>query len=177
MTRLTTRGEYAAATAITLALIGAMWAASVLGTVLTGTPDTLPTQSSVDVTVKGKAVASTGPSSDPAPSPRWSTTSGRKASRSRSAAIQRRSGTLLSSTAYCETGLMANGQRTHRGAVAANTWPLGTVLHVSDSPYGPGTFVVADRYGWGTSLDFAIPGDCAAALRWGRQTVRVEVVR
>jgi hypothetical protein len=70
---------------------------------------------------------------------------------------------------------MANGRHTHRGAVAANRWPLGTVLRVSDSPYGPGLFTVEDRYGWGTQLDFATPGDCALARGWGRRTVRVEV--
>ena len=83
----------------------------------------------------------------------------------------------LASTAYCVTGLMANGHRTHQGAVAANRWPLGTRLHVSDSPYGPGVFTVEDRYGWGTSLDFAMPGDCQGAREWGRRDVQVEVLR
>lgn len=70
---------------------------------------------------------------------------------------------------------MANGHRTHRGAVAANAWPLGTVLHVSDSPYGPGLFTVEDRIGHGSQLDFAMPGDCTGAREWGRRTVQVEV--
>lgn len=82
----------------------------------------------------------------------------------------------LSSTAYCETGLMANGQRTRRYVAAGNRWPLGTVLHVSDSPYGPGDFTVLDRIGHGSDLDFAMPGDCAGARAWGRRTVTVEVV-
>src|SRR5205807_7134586 len=80
-------------------------------------------------------------------------------------------GHALSSTAYCETGNMASGRRAYRGAVAANRWPLGTRLRVSDSPYGPGTFVVEDRIGWGSELDFAMPGDCGGANRWGRRRV------
>lgn len=109
----------------------------------------------------------TSPAHDPAP----------RASQSRGSAAATVTGTLLNSTAYCETGLMANGHRTFRGAVAANRYPLGTRLRVSDSPYGPGVFVVADRIGHGSSLDYAMPGDCAGARRWGRRDVRVEVVR
>ena len=85
-------------------------------------------------------------------------------------------GRTLSSTAYCETGLMANGRHTRRGAVAGNRWPIGTRLRVNDSPYGPGTFVVEDRIGHGSELDFAIPGDCTAAREWGRRRVIVEVI-
>lgn len=87
------------------------------------------------------------------------------------------SGTQLSSTSYCETGVMANGQHTRRGLVAGNRWKLGTVLHVSDSPYGPGDFTVLDHIGHGSDLDFAMPGDCAGARQWGRRTVRAQVVR
>jgi 3D (Asp-Asp-Asp) domain-containing protein len=71
---------------------------------------------------------------------------------------------------------MANGHRTHVGAVAGNRWPLGTHLRVSDSPFGPGVFVVEDRIGWGSELDFSMPGDCAGANRWGRRRVSVAVV-
>lgn len=82
----------------------------------------------------------------------------------------------VSSTAYCLTGTMANGQAVYRGAVAGNRWPLGTRLQVSDSPYGPGIFTVADRIGHGSELDFAMPGDCPGARSWGRRTVTVEAV-
>lgn len=84
-------------------------------------------------------------------------------------------GITLTSTAYCETSRMADGQPAHIGAVAANGWPLGTRLKVSDSPYGPGVFTVDDRYGYGTQLDFATAGDCMLARQWGRRTVTVEV--
>lgn len=130
------------------------------------------------VEAQGEGASAAGTITEPRPTPAWSVAPRRapEASRSRRTDPSRATGTL-SSTAYCETGLMANGHHTHRGAVAANRWPLGTRLHVSDSPYGAGTFTVTDRIGHGSQLDFAIPGDCPAALRWGRRTVRVEVTR
>lgn len=83
----------------------------------------------------------------------------------------------LRSTAYCLTSSMANGQHPYIGAVAANRWKIGTRLKVDDSPIGPGTFTVTDRHAPGaTQLDFAIPGQCDLALRWGRTTVHVEVL-
>ena len=123
--------------------------------------------------VVGEEAVRTGTVSAPSPVPRVSRMVPR-ASRSRRTDPVATTGSL-NSTAYCETGLMANGHHTHRGAVAANRWPLGTVLRVSDSPYGPGLFTVEDRYGWGTQLDFSMPGDCAGARAWGRRIVRVVV--
>lgn len=116
------------------------------------------------------------------PSPRPSTTSrsalaGRRASAPVRTARTLSGGERLESTAYCLTGRMANGQNTYRGAVAANRWPLGTRLLVSSSPAGVGTRVtVTDRIGHGSSLDFALPGDCAGARSWGRRTVTVQVI-
>jgi 3D (Asp-Asp-Asp) domain-containing protein len=79
---------------------------------------------------------------------------------------------------------MANGQRTYVGAVAGVRkgrrgpyFPLGTRVRVSDSPWGPGVFTVADRIGHGSELDFAVPGNCRGARRWGRRAVTVTVVR
>lgn len=147
--------------------------ASLLTSLLTGCATAAPHSSpAVPAPTVEEATA------DPAPTPHWARTEGRPASRSRQ---DRRSpaatGTSLSSTAYCETGLMANGHRTYRGAVAGNAWPLGTRLHVSNSPYGPGVFTVTDRIGHGSQLDFAIPGDCGAARQWGRRTVKVAITR
>lgn len=70
---------------------------------------------------------------------------------------------------------MANGERTYRGAVAANRWPIGTRLRVSPSPVGE-EVVVKDRIGHGSELDFALPGACSEAIRWGRRAVTVEVI-
>lgn len=85
------------------------------------------------------------------------------------------SGSEVTSTAYCLTGHMADGTPAEQGAVASNCHPLGTTLDVSDSPWGPGTFVVRDRIGWGSQLDFATAGDCPLARRWGRRPVSIVV--
>lgn len=91
------------------------------------------------------------------------------------------------STAYClvgRGGWVHTAQRTardagHLGVVAvprpgrAGHLPMGVVVSVSAGPYGAGTYVVADRIGWGSQLDFAMPGDCRGARRWGRRQVVV----
>lgn len=78
----------------------------------------------------------------------------------------------VTSTAYCLTGAMANGQRARVGAVAMNGVPLGSVWEVE----GGGTYVVADRVERGSEFDIAMPGDCAAARAYGRRTVTVRRV-
>lgn len=80
----------------------------------------------------------------------------------------------VTSTAYCLKGTMANGQTVHSGAVANNHLPLGTRVYVSRSPYGTHRFVVKDRIGHGTDLDFWVPS-CATAAAWGRQAVALRV--
>lgn len=76
------------------------------------------------------------------------------------------------STAYCLRGTMADGTYTRRRSVASNQFPLGTRLYVKPSPTGMRHFVVRDRIGHGTELDFWTP-TCAQAIRWGRRTVLV----
>ena len=76
------------------------------------------------------------------------------------------------STAYCLSGRMADGSYVRAGSVAHNGYPLGTRVTVSPAFYGRRRFVVRDRIGWGTELDFWT-GSCATALAWGRRTVFV----
>lgn len=79
---------------------------------------------------------------------------------------------IANSTAYCQQGVMANGQYVHEGSVAMNDRPLGSRITVSPPFYGRRLFVVRDRIGYGSQLDFWT-GSCTAALRWGRRNVRV----
>jgi 3D (Asp-Asp-Asp) domain-containing protein len=78
------------------------------------------------------------------------------------------------STAYCLNGTMADGTWTRAGSVAHNGYPLGTKLWITPSPDGRRRFVVRDRIGWGTELDFWTPS-CGSAVAWGRRGVRVTV--
>jgi len=76
------------------------------------------------------------------------------------------------STGYCLRGVMADGTWTRPASIAHNAYPLGTKVTVRPSPTGRRRYIVRDRIGWGTQLDFWTP-TCAAAIAWGRRTVRV----
>lgn len=80
------------------------------------------------------------------------------------------------STSYCLTGIMANGQRVRAGSVAMNRHPLGTRIRLVGQTFGGRRyFVVRDRIGWGSELDFWSPS-CAASFAWGRRAVRYRVI-
>ena len=82
----------------------------------------------------------------------------------------------LSSTAYCQAGVMADGTYTRPGSVAMDALPLHVRIRASRSPYGPRRrFTVRDRIGFGSQLDFFVPS-CARARQWGRRTVLVHVL-
>ncbi len=77
-------------------------------------------------------------------------------------------------TAYCLSGKMANGQRVHRGSIAASKLlPIGSRLYI----YDLGLFTVKDRGGdiKGKRLDLWMPS-CHEARRFGRRTVYVNIV-
>lgn len=80
----------------------------------------------------------------------------------------------VSSTSYCDHGTMANGNYTHYGAVAMNTVPLGTKIKVLTGEHAGGIYVVEDHIGFGSDLDFWTP-QCSDAIRYGRQTVEIEI--
>ncbi len=75
-----------------------------------------------------------------------------------------------------EVGITANGSRTRRGTVAADTTvlPFGTIIYVAGYGYGK----VEDRGGAikGNRLDMWFSSH-AAAKKWGRRTIRVKVWR
>ena len=85
-----------------------------------------------------------------------------------------------SSTSYCpgsSGSTMADGKHVHVGAVASNRHPLGTRLRLIGTRFmGRRTFVVEDRIGGGSDLDFWAP-DCSISRGWGRRRVRYRVVR
>jgi 3D (Asp-Asp-Asp) domain-containing protein len=80
------------------------------------------------------------------------------------------------STAYCLSGVMADGTVVRAGSVASNQYPLGTVLEVTPAPAGRRRWTVRDRIGWGTELDFWLP-TCGAARTWGRRLVGLRLWR
>jgi 3D (Asp-Asp-Asp) domain-containing protein len=82
----------------------------------------------------------------------------------------------VNATSYCQSGLTASGRPTFLGEVAGNMWPLGTHLVVSPAVWGRTRFVVEDRIGSGSQLDFYNPS-CQAAIDFGRRVERVQVVK
>lgn len=79
------------------------------------------------------------------------------------------------STSYCLSGRMADGSYVRVGSVAMNRHPLGTrILLVGTTFRGRRRFVVRDRIGHGSELDFWSPS-CAVSRRWGRRVVRYRV--
>ena len=84
-------------------------------------------------------------------------------------------------TAYCQDGKTASGAETVRGIVAADpdVLPIGTRIRVSGLKRGrDGTYRVMDTGTrvQGRRIDVFMES-CADAKRFGRQPVRVAVVR
>lgn len=78
----------------------------------------------------------------------------------------------LSSTAYTNDGSnMANGEYPYVGAVACNLVPIGTLLYIE----GMGTFVVKDRIGHGSQLDFFMETEDECNT-FGRRALDVYIV-
>ncbi len=67
---------------------------------------------------------------------------------------------------------MADGTFVRAGSVASNSYPLGTKLTIRSSPTGRRHFMVRDRIGYGTQLDFWV-SSCGQAINWGRRSVTV----
>lgn len=84
---------------------------------------------------------------------------------------------VAESTSYCLRGTMADGSQTRAGSVAMNSLPLGSKIRlVGRRFFGRRTFVVRDRIGYGSQLDFWAPS-CSQSRQWGRRTVRFKVMR
>lgn len=84
---------------------------------------------------------------------------------------------VVGSTSYCLKGRMADGTYTRARSVANNFLPLGSIIRTSrPGPGGYRIYVVRDRIGHGSALDFWTP-TCRQAFSWGRRTVKFIVVR
>lgn len=79
----------------------------------------------------------------------------------------------ISSTGYCETGVMANGQPAHDGAVSSKVLRRGSRWRVLTGPYAGRVFTVEDT-GSLAIFDIAMPGRCAAAVAYGRREISIE---
>ena len=84
---------------------------------------------------------------------------------------------VVSSTAYCLRGRMADGTFTRWHSVASNRHRLGTRirLRLPRKIFGMRTFYVRDRIGYGTELD-VWTSSCPAARAYGRRTVTYVVL-
>lgn len=86
----------------------------------------------------------------------------------------------LSATAYCHAGKTAAGTRTHTGIVAADPrlLPVGSVLRIVEPRAFAGVYTVMDTGSAikGRDLDIFMPS-CARAVEFGRQSVRITVLR
>jgi hypothetical protein len=81
----------------------------------------------------------------------------------------------ISSTAYCETGRMANGDLAHDGAVSSHQLPRGTRWEVLSGPYAGRVLTVADT-GPLATFDIAMPGRCGDAIAYGRRSIEIALV-
>jgi len=87
----------------------------------------------------------------------------------------------MAATAYCSRGVTDSGAGTRRGSVAADprVIPLGSTIRVEGLKGAPdGTYTVLDtgRTIKGHEIDVFIPR-CAAAKAFGRQNVRVKILK
>ena len=86
----------------------------------------------------------------------------------------------LTATAYCQEGKTKSGAQTRSGIVAADprVLPVGSVIRIDAPAAYAGVYTVMDTGGAvnGRRLDVFIP-DCARAKRFGRQPMRVRVLR
>jgi 3D (Asp-Asp-Asp) domain-containing protein len=97
-----------------------------------------------------------------------------------SAAKTRHRTMTMRATAYTGHGRTASGKRVRRGMVAADprVLPLGTKVRVKNAGHYSGVYRVEDTGGKirGRKIDIYMPSG-GAARQFGRQTVKVEVVK
>lgn len=82
---------------------------------------------------------------------------------------------MVTISAYCDEGIMADGNWTAWGDAAGAYWlPIGSLVYVQ----GYGTVVIQDRGQAGLfTIDLSMPGDCHAAVWFGREHRSIRVIR
>ena len=80
----------------------------------------------------------------------------------------------VTATSYCQSGVTASGQYTLPGEVAMNIEPLGTHIIVSPAVFERTHYVVLDRIGYGTQLDFYTVR-CSDAVTFGRRVIHYHI--
>lgn len=81
----------------------------------------------------------------------------------------------VQATAYDQSGVTASGLFTTFGEVASNTLAFGTRILLTRPVFGRSEYVVEDRIGWGTELDF-YNSSAAACVQFGREEVTFSVL-
>lgn len=82
----------------------------------------------------------------------------------------------VEATCYHQGSVTASGSGVFVGEVANNFLALGTRILLDRPVFGLRRFVVLDRIGWGSELDFYGPSE-GACLAFGRERVGFTVLR
>jgi 3D (Asp-Asp-Asp) domain-containing protein len=81
----------------------------------------------------------------------------------------------VTSTCYDQGTITASGAGVFVGEVANNMFPLGTRIYLDRPVFGLREFVVDDRIGWGSQLDFYYPS-ASVCDQYGREQIGFRVV-
>jgi 3D (Asp-Asp-Asp) domain-containing protein len=81
----------------------------------------------------------------------------------------------VESTCYAQGTITASGGPVFIGEVANDFLPLGTHIVLDHPVFGRGEFVVEDRIGSGSELDFYNPSE-SVCLEYGRERIGFSVV-
>jgi 3D (Asp-Asp-Asp) domain-containing protein len=82
----------------------------------------------------------------------------------------------VSATCYAQGSITASGGPVYVGEVANNFLALGTRIYLDGSVFGKRDYVVEDRIGYGSELDFYNPSE-ATCLWFGRREIGFRTLR
>jgi 3D (Asp-Asp-Asp) domain-containing protein len=82
---------------------------------------------------------------------------------------------VVTSTCYDQGTTTASGAHVFVGEVANNMFPLGTRIYLDRAVFGLREFIVDDRIGWGSQLDFYNPS-ATVCDEYGREGIGFRIV-